>query len=90
MAFHSRTSQQSSKVHVKTHELCYTDLQCTICFVEVYWNASIMQMLYFICRFSSLHLMRFVHFQAVWLDFCFIVAKIRKFLFTHEKKQYFI
>lgn len=44
--------------------------------------------LFLICRFSSLRLMRFVHFNVNWLDFVFIGAKIEFFFFCAWEKNW--
>lgn len=83
-AFHSRTPQQISKAHVKTHEHCFTNLGVRH-IVEDSSYTSYKQMLVFICRFSLLRLMRFVHFNANWLDFVFVGAKLKIFPFAQGK-----
>ena len=77
-AFHSRTPQQISKAHVKTHEHCFTNFGVQFV-VEDFSYTSFKQMLLFlICRFSLSRLKRFVHFNAIWLDFVIVGRKFKK------------
>ena len=76
-AFHSRTPQQISKAHVKTHEHRFTNFGVQF-IVEDSSYTSYKQMLCLICRFSLMRQMRFVHFNFIWLDFLFVGCKYRK------------